>query len=349
MSSIPRDLSLTNPLAVPDWDQRVAKFPTATFFHSAAWARVLHDTYQHTPNYIISSGIEAPSSILPVMESRSWLSGTRGIALPFTDECPPLLSPTTSPEPLVEFITRQARAKKWHSWEVRGGDLESGPRKASLGFLGHRLTLDSEPSVNFSRLESGVRRAVRKAEQSDLTVEFSTSPAASADFYRLLQLTRRRHGLPPQPFAFFQNIQRHILAGGSGFVALARHHGTPIAGAVFFHFGSHAIYKFGASDARHQQLRPNNLVMWRAIEHLIILGCATLDFGRTSLHNTGLRRFKLSWGTTERSIRYFRYGVKESKFMADTDQAHGWHNQIFRILPPIVSRRLGEFAYRHLA
>lgn len=349
MSGPACDLSFTNPLAVPDWDDRLATQRNATFFHSTAWARVLSETYQHTPYYIVSTGGDNSPTMLPLMESRSWLSGTRGISLPFTDECFPLQPADASPEPLLGFLTRHAHARTWKSWEIRGGELAADGRRVSLEFLGHRLAMESDPAAVFARLDSGVRRAVRKAEQSDLTVDFSTSPEAIADFYRLLQLTRRRHGLPPQPFSFFQNIQRYVLANKSGFVVSARHGGSPIAGAVFFRFGAHAIYKFGASDDRHQQLRPNNLVMWRAIERLIQLGCTTLDFGRTSLHNTGLRRFKLSWGTTERPIRYFRYGVNESKFMADTDKAHGWHNQVFRLLPPELSRRFGEFAYRHLA
>ena len=31
------------------------------------------------------------------------------------------------------------------------------------------------------------------------------------DFYRLNCLTRRMHGLPPQPFSFFKKIHEHII------------------------------------------------------------------------------------------------------------------------------------------
>ena len=48
----------------------------------------------------------------------------------------------------------------------------------------------------------------------------------------------------------------------NGFVALASYSNRVVAGAVFFHFGSKAIYKYGASDRNYQHLRANNLG-WR--------------------------------------------------------------------------------------
>src|SRR4051812_12924409 len=43
--SDPTAVQRVNPLAVADWDERVARFSGASIFHSAAWARVLHETY----------------------------------------------------------------------------------------------------------------------------------------------------------------------------------------------------------------------------------------------------------------------------------------------------------------
>ncbi len=220
---------------------------------------------------------------------------------------------------------------------------------ASLSFRGHALKLDPDPTALFSRVDSSTRRAVRKAEQSGLSVEISTSPEAVRTFYHLLCLTRRRHGLPPQPFAFFQAIQRHILAQNQGIVVLARLNQVPVAGAVFFHFGSTALYKFGASDESLQHLRANNLVMWRALAWYGEKGYASLDFGRTSLANEGLRRFKLAWGATERLVEYFKYDRAAARFVSDRDESSGWHNRLFRLLPPALSRLIGTAAYKHMA
>lgn len=283
------------------------------------------------------------------MESRSWLKGVRGIALPFTDECGWLRHPASPTAPFFGQLQSLAKSRSWRLWEVRGGPAPTSEAAPSLKFWSHSLALRPDASAILPRFDGAVRRAIRKAEVSPLTVEISTSPTAMSDFYRLLCLTRRRHGLPPQPASFFQNIQQFVLAAGMGAVVLAKQNQIPVAAAVFMRTGNRAIFKFGASDERFQQFRPNNLVMWRAIEWLSKTGCASLEFGRTSLTNDGLRRYKLGWGTLESPIHYYKYDVKGGAFLTDRDESRGWYNQMFHILPVSVSRIIGKLAYRHMA
>src|SRR5262245_35109977 len=79
-----------NPLEDPAWDARVRRFPAASVFHGQAWARALHACYGFAPRYLVGEGEGGASSILPLMEVSSWLTGRRGVSLPFTDECAPL-------------------------------------------------------------------------------------------------------------------------------------------------------------------------------------------------------------------------------------------------------------------
>ena len=50
---------------------------------------------------------------------------------------------------------------------------------------------------------------------------------------------------------------------------------------MFFKLERHAVYKFGASDERLQELRANNLAMFEGIKYLAEGGAETLHFGRT--------------------------------------------------------------------
>jgi hypothetical protein len=63
-----------------------------SFFHGSAWAKTLQGAYGFKPVYFTASEADGRSSILPLMEVNSWLTGRRGIALPFTDDCEPLYS-----------------------------------------------------------------------------------------------------------------------------------------------------------------------------------------------------------------------------------------------------------------
>ncbi|MGF2076146.1 hypothetical protein, partial [Enterococcus casseliflavus] len=74
------------------------------------------------------------------------------------------------------------------------------------GYVAHTLDLATPVSAIRSNLSSAVRTAIRKAERSELVVRESSELPEVAEFYRLHVATRRRHGLPPQPFSFFRNI-----------------------------------------------------------------------------------------------------------------------------------------------
>jgi CelD/BcsL family acetyltransferase involved in cellulose biosynthesis len=143
-------------------------------------------------------------------------------------------------------------------------------------------------------------------------------------------------------------VQRHLLAPGHGTLFLARHEGRPVAGILCLRFGRHVVYKYGASDERFQHLRANNLVMWEALRHYAATGHTLFDFGRTSLDNEGLRRFKRSWGATEATVGYLRLDPSTGTPLSAPDRASGWHNAVFRHLPLPLSRAAGALLYKHL-
>jgi hypothetical protein len=182
-----------------------------------------------------------------------------------------------------------------------------------------------------------------------LKLDFTNSLESMRLFYGLHCRTRHRHGLPPQPFRFFENILRHVLETGLGFIAISRVDQRPVAAAIFFHNERQAIFKFGASDYAFQHLRPNNLVMWAAMKRCAANGIKSLHLGRTSMANQGLRRFKLGFGAREEKIPYYKYDFVKQTFVAEGDHSTGWHNYAFRSLPPGLLRLAGRLLYPHLS
>jgi hypothetical protein len=339
----------TNPLQNPNWDALVTSLPNFSFFHSAAWAKVLVETYGYAPNYFVAKETNNLRSILPLMEVDSWLTGRRGIALPFTDDCEPLCLDGDSFKKIFQNAIEFGKTRGWKYLECRGGRKFFEGVPASLLFYGHSLDLVSGEGQLFGRLESSTRRAIRKAEKDGVTVEISQSLEAMKIFYSLQCKTRKKHGLPPQPFSFFSNIYKYILSQNSGIVTVASWQKTPIAASVYFCLGDKAIYKYGASDEKFQHLRGSNLVMWEAIKWYLHKGAKKLHLGRTSMANEGLRRFKLGWGASEEKIEYFKYDFQKKNFVTDSDKVFGWHNRIFQSLPGFMSKIAGNVLYRHWA
>ncbi len=283
------------------------------------------------------------------MEVSSALTGRRGIALPFSDHCVVLSDQENPSDLLLGAVRNLAVQRRWRYFELRGA-----PKGALTGvspsrnFLGHELDLTTGAARLFSRCSSASRRAVRKARESGVTVEITDTFEAVKEFFKLHTLTRRRHGLPPQPFSFFHAIFEELIAKGSGFVSLASVGSKVIAGALFLLAGDKAVYKFGASDQKHQGLRASNLAMWTAIEHLVGETVTALDFGRTALSADGLRRYKLGWGAEEKIISYFKFDLQADTWVSDPEERWGFHHQVFSRLPLSANRFFGRLLYRHL-
>ena len=338
-----------DPLRDPGWDALVAAHRDATLFHSAAWARVLKDTYRHSPVYFGRRQNDRLESLLPVMEVNSPWTGRRGVSLPFTDECPLLAENSAAVAQLHEQALAHGRERRWKYFETRGGPRPPGTDTPSVLYYAHELDLTPGEKHLFEHCESATRRGIRRAQNAGVRIDRRTDLGAMRSFYRLHCGTRRRHGVPPQPFRFFENIARHVLVTGHGSVFTASHCGRVVAAAVFFHLGRQAIYKFGASDFSAQEQRPNNLLMWEAIRFCAERGCETLQFGRTSLANEGLRRFKLGFGTRERQLPAYRFEFRRNRFVATVDRAEGPLNRVFRQFPSPILRLLGATLYPHLS
>ncbi len=337
-----------NPLAGPDWDHLVRTHPDAGFFHSSAWAKVLAGTYQHKPFYLCFSQDGKTVALLPLLEVASALTGRRGVCLPFSDSCSPLLFPGVEILALRRTVGALARERKWRHAEFRGEFRLATEVRLPGTFYGHALDLRAGAEGLFSRFTGSVRRAIRKGEASGLTVNVERTPEALEEFTSLHVLTRKRHGVPPQPRRFFTQIYQQIIRPGLGFVVLARRGTTPVAGAIFFVWGDKAIYKFGASDQSEQSLRGNNLVMWEAIRFLAQSGVQQLDFGRTAFEHEGLRRFKLGWGTTERTITYCRFETKSQACVAVSPHHPGISSRLFSHMPAVANQVAGHLLYPHL-
>jgi Acetyltransferase (GNAT) domain len=341
-------MQILDPVHEPVWDHVVTLHRDANCFHTSAWAKVLHQTYSHRPFYLQFSCGRRLAALIPLMEVRSLFTGRRGVCLPFSDACEPLVFDPEVTELVKDRLIRFAQERRWRYLEIRGGKFFRLASNSVPQFYGHRLDLCRAAEELISHFASPVRRAIRKAERNGVSAEVVRNRQAIADFYRLHVQTRRRHGLPPQPASFFLNIYEHIIKAGLGFVVLAQRRSRPIAAAVFFRFGKNALYKYGASDKKFQEVRANNLVMWRGIQFLTRNGAEKLHLGRTECENDGLRRFKLSWGAEEETIDYVRVDPSGRKCLVAVPSDSGFHKKIFARLPLAVNRLAGTMIYPHL-
>ncbi|GMT46722.1 MAG: hypothetical protein IEMM0007_0288 [bacterium] len=342
------NLKIINPINYNNWDELLLSTNNYSFFHTSYWARVLHESYGYRPLYfsVIDNGSLRFS--LPLMEIKSRLTGRRGVSLPFTDYCEPIINEDIHFQDILDHLIEYGKQAGWKYIEMRSLRNMSENIPPSLEYYGHTLRLSKDEDLIYSQFRSSTQRNIKKATSQGVRVAVFRTLEGVSEFYRLNCLTRKMHGIPPQPWEFFRKTYDHIISGDHGRVILASYKGVTIAGAVYFHFGTKTLFKYGASDKKYQYLRANNLVMWEAIREYCNKGYKTFCFGRTEPENKGLRQFKNGWGASEKIIRYYRYDFKRNHFVNGNPHVSGLHNKLFNKMPIPLLKLVGSKIYKHV-
>lgn len=341
------NFEIIDPVEYPDWDSLLLANNDHSFFHSSAWAKVLKISYGYRPVYLVSLTSGQLDLMMPLMEVTSSLTGKRGVSLPFTDQCAPHAPKREFLPEAVQGALDYGRKAGWRYIEWRDACCFPGDTLRSEVYFIHEIDLKKTDQELFSSLGESNRRCIRKATKEGVSVDIGQSLDLLRSFFRLNCLTRKRHGLPPQPFVFFRNVFDHIISKSSGIIVSAFHFDKLVAAAVFFHFGDKAIYKYGASDLAHQRFRPNNLLMWEAMKWYKSHGLKSLNLGKTEEDNQGLLRFKRLWGGQEKMIEYHRYDLINSAFVQRALKMHPFLKNIFTHMPVPALRLAGRWLYKH--
>ncbi len=191
------------------------------------------------------------------------------------------------------------------------GRLAGVPGVTSTRRISHVLRLDPDPAASSRpRFRSSVRRNVRAARASGLSVRRASSEADMTEvFYRLQLMTRRRLGLPAQPRRFFRRFWRDVARarartpdGRGGRRSAGRRSRVPHLerrdDLQVRRLGSGRL----APAAEQPPLRRGDR------RRPAVAGCTTFHFGRTDVDDEGLRRFKLGWGAEETPLRSTWFG-----------------------------------------
>lgn len=339
---------IIDPLTDPRWEQLRKRADGGTVFHHPAWLGLLQAQYGYKITAWCLEGEGARlAGGLPVALVRSRLTGTRLVALPFSDATPPLTD-RAGGAAVAGFGAAVARTRAECKLDLEVHGEVDGAAGAHVvdAYVQHRLALERDVEAVRARFsKSQVKRGIAKARREGVVIDRGVDADALRRFYRLHQRTRRHQGVPTQPKRFILGFVE-LFRAGLGFVLIARHDGCDIAAAVFLVAGGTLTYKYGASDRRHLGLRPNNLLFMEAIEWGCANGVRVLDFGRTDLENEGLRAFKRAWGAEEAPLRHTYFAERPpAKVPGRAQRALG---PLIRRAPAPFGRLVGEALYRHV-
>jgi CelD/BcsL family acetyltransferase involved in cellulose biosynthesis len=339
-----------DPLQDPRWSEFIRHHPQASVFHTPGWLRALQQTYHYHPvAFTTSAPTEDLKNGLVFCVVQSWLTGRRLVSLPFSDHCEPLVENAERLNELCRFVHDRAKQQRWKYVELRSATSApplQGAFQIATTFSWHRLDLRPDGDALFRSFHrDSVQRKVRRAEREGLTYEAGRSEPLLDKLCVLLRLTRRRHGIPPQPRGWFRNLIDCL--GEDACIRIASHHGQPVAAILTLRHGTRMVYKYGGSDLRRHNLGGVALLLWKAIQEAKQTGLEEFDFGRSDSDNPGLIAFKERWAADPAILTYWR--CPAPALPAITDH---WRTQFARQvsgrLPTGVLALAGKLLYRHI-
>jgi Acetyltransferase (GNAT) domain len=339
----------SNPVEDERWDKFLEIHPAASIFHTRGWIEALRCTYGYKPVGFTTSPPGSPlTNGIPFCQISSWLSGRRLVSLPFSDHCAPLVENAEQLIELFAALRDSVVREKWKYVEIRAVDSmqDSGALQQSKVFVSHRLDLRPRLDAIFLTFHKDcVQRNIRRAEKANLTYEEGTSDLLLDKFYRLLLETRRKHGLPPQPQAWFRNLVGCL--GGAVKIHVAAKDDCPIASILTLRHKRVLVYKYGCSDPRAKNLGGTHFLLWQAIQRAKNAGISEFDLGRSECDNAGLISFKDRWGAQQSTLTYFRFPFGHSQ-IARTATQGPIVKYVFAHVPDSLLAAAGRMLYKHV-
>jgi len=358
MTNASRDAAIyrIDPIEDRRWAALLEEHPDASIFHTGGWLLALKRTYGFEPvAYTTSRPGEPLQDCLVFCNVDSWLTGRRIVSLPFSDHCRPLVRNTTALTDLLTFVRDERNRTNRKFVEIRplilnDSSLSVDPHfRNHESFCFHKIDLSRSIEDLFKAFHKSERYAVRRAAREGLVYKSGRSEFLLHEFYRLFAVTRKRHGLPPQPFKWFCNLVDCL--GPNITIRVAHSNDVAIAAMITLSFKNTITYKYSCSDRRFNPLGATPFLCWKTIEEGKADGATAFDLGRSSLGNQGLIDFKSRLGGVQQELKYFRDEPVRSLATVNkltNDGRRPFYKSLLPMIPQKVFMHAGAILYKHV-
>lgn len=257
------------------------------------WLNILRDGLGHEPIVLEARNSDRSLGMLPLAYMRSTLFGTFLVSLPYLNIGGPLATCSNAADALVNRAVQLA-----NDLQVKHLELRNETRITNAAFnheitekVHMRLELPSTADELWRSFSPKVRNQIRKAERSELSVEWGSANLLG-DFYKVFSHNMRDLGTPVFSRRLFSAILVHL--GPSAEVAVVRSQRVAVAAAILVHGSGMSEVPSASSLRAFNHLNGNMLLYWHMLVRSIERGQQWFDFGRSSV-DSSTYRFKRQW------------------------------------------------------
>ena len=320
-------------------DRFVRQTPGAKLCHLPAWTGMVERAFGHRGEYLVARADGRVCGFLPLTHVRSRLFGDRLISQPFSDYGGPVAGSAAALEALYHRAVEIAQESGCASMELRNTvalpyDLHVRTDKISMC-----LPLAKDPQEVWKGLRHKTRNRIRKAQGAGIVVVPGGSELLD-EFYRMWTIRMHELGTPCYPRKLFASILETFPDVTRIFIA--RLNGVTAAGLFAYAFEGWVQSCWGAALREYDDIGPNYILNWAAIEHYCQEGMKWFDFGRSTV-GSGQHTFKERWGAEPIPLywQYWTPGGEEPALARPEDPRYRRKVQMWKRMPLWVSRVLG--------
>lgn len=340
----------------PKWDEFVRKHPNGWLTHLSSWQLVLKSLPNISNSFILAVVDDITGEIcagLPIYITNTFLHKSSLIAAPLTTIYDILFSDESQFGALITGIMELYN--RTSSSKIIIKPLYTAKYFNKIGFnkdktfLYHRLILEDSLEKTYKKFHrSCIRQHITKSAKYPMKIRIVETKEDIKSFYKLYQITRKKHGLPALPYNYFESIWRIYSPSKNVFIFLLEYKSKPISGLMAFKYKKHFSAEALGWDIVYKDFNPAIYIFWEAIKFALELGCSSFDFGRTSTSNKNLIAFKRRWGSEEIEMPIYSYSTASKRKGVFRKNKIGGNiaHHIYRLSPCPIYTGLSNLYYR---
>ena len=283
----------------PAWDAFVDAMPAGTFFHRAAWRRLIAEEFGHLTFYTYAERDGAIVGVLPLVQMKTLLFGNTLTSVPFCVYGGPLAADTDAATALADYAASLlpetgASAVEFRHREPVASDWTERPDL----YVTFRKPIVADNEANMKAIPRKQRAMVRKGIQNGLT---SVVEHDATRLHRIYAESVRNLGTPVFSRRWFMSLM-HRFRDCADIVTIL-HGDRPVASVMNFYFRDEVLPYYGGGTFAARQVAGNDFMYWEVMRRAADRSCRVFDFGRSKL-GTGAFSFKHNWGFEPAKLPY---------------------------------------------
>jgi hypothetical protein len=288
-----------------EWDEFASRY-TDLIFYQSVWSQVLRRGLGGQPLYFyLRDGGEIVVGLPGVLLDFKILKILYA-SIPYGN----LIGEKPYYSPFMELLERAFRKKGIDQVRITESPFSKGYSPDTFKSVSAKCSLLDLRGFDKERiLESHkkyVRRDIRKAQRSGITIRSGTSREDAKIFYTLyLASMERNKAVAKYPSRWFEAICEEMAERGLGTFQLAELDRAAIAGVVLINSTTTTHYMHNGSQHEFFKFCPNELLVHSALEGAIERGNSYFDFMGSDPADLSLIKFKEKWGSQSLDIHTY--------------------------------------------